>query len=156
GDNKANHSNLDLGTFILDALGVRWALDLGADNYNMPGYFGRLRWTYYRMRAEGHNTLLLNPDAEPDQDPTAAARILRFKSQPERAFAIADLTPASARHARHIRRGIALLDRRQVLVHDEIQAERPADLWWFLHTTALVQVGHDGVTATLTQDGARL
>jgi len=61
GDNKANHSNLDLGTFILDALGTRWALDLGADNYNMPGYFGKQRWTYYRMRAESHNTLVLNP-----------------------------------------------------------------------------------------------
>ncbi|MBI3920212.1 MAG: DUF4962 domain-containing protein, partial [Armatimonadetes bacterium] len=54
GDNKANHSNLDLGSFVLDALGVRWAVDLGADNYNLPGYFGRQRWTYYRMRAESH------------------------------------------------------------------------------------------------------
>ncbi len=29
GDNRANHSHLDLGTFVLDALGTRWALDLG-------------------------------------------------------------------------------------------------------------------------------
>jgi hypothetical protein len=26
GDNAANHSNLDLGTFVLDALGERWAV----------------------------------------------------------------------------------------------------------------------------------
>ena len=94
GSNRVNHSNLDLGSFTLDALGVRWAMDLGADNYNLPGYFGGQRWTYYRLRAEGHNTLLINPGPEPDQDPKAAAPITRFESKPERAFAIADLAAA--------------------------------------------------------------
>ena len=46
----AFHSNLDIGTFVLDAFGERWVVDLGADDYNLPGYFetggrGR-RWTY--------------------------------------------------------------------------------------------------------------
>jgi hypothetical protein len=45
-DNKANHSHLDLGTFVLDAQGERWALDLGPDDYNLPAYFGDKRWTY--------------------------------------------------------------------------------------------------------------
>ncbi|MGE3313154.1 MAG: hypothetical protein AB7O66_24580, partial [Limisphaerales bacterium] len=43
GDNKANHSHLDLGTFVFDALGVRWAMDHGPENYNVPGYFGAQR-----------------------------------------------------------------------------------------------------------------
>jgi hypothetical protein len=94
GDNKANHSNLDLGSFVLDALGQRWVVDLGADNYNLPGYSGGRRWQYYRMRAEGHNTLVIDPGPEPDQDPKAATRIVRFVSNSQRAFAIADLTPA--------------------------------------------------------------
>jgi heparinase II/III-like protein/uncharacterized protein DUF4962 len=156
GDNKANHSNLDLGTFVLDALGTRWARDLGADNYNLPGYFGNQRWTYYRMRAEGHNTLVLNPGAGPDQDPSAAARITRFESTPEKALAIADLTPAYARDARSVRRGIALLDRRQVLLQDEVEADRPAEVWWFLHTAANAVVGEGGATATLTDGDRRL
>jgi len=50
GDNKANHSHLDLGTFVLDALGQRWALDLGSDDYNLPGYFGREK-TFTRISA---------------------------------------------------------------------------------------------------------
>ncbi len=75
GDNQANHAHLDLGSFVFEAGGVRWALDLGADDYNLPGYWSRggngKRWTYYRMRAEGHNTLVLNPGMGPDQDPFA-------------------------------------------------------------------------------------
>ncbi|MBI2947702.1 MAG: heparinase II/III family protein [Verrucomicrobia bacterium] len=156
GDNKANHSNLDLGTFVLDALGTRWALDLGADNYNMPGYFGKQRWTYYRMRAEGHNTLVLNPGPAPDQEPSAAGRITRFQSRPERAFAIADLTAAYARHAQKVSRGVALLDRRQVLVQDEVQSEQSADVRWFLHTPTKVELSEDKSAATLTQGDARL
>jgi hypothetical protein len=156
GDNKANHSNLDLGTFVLDALGERWALDLGADDYNLPGYFGGKRWTYYRLRAEGHNVLVLNPGAEPDQNPSAAAKITRFETRPERALAIADLTAAYARHARQVRRGIALLDRKRVLVQDEMQADRPTEAWWFLHTPAQVQLAADGTTAILSQGEQRL
>jgi hypothetical protein len=156
GHNKVNHSHLDLGTFVLDALASRWAVDLGADDYNLPGYWGKQRWTYYRMRAEGHNTLALNPGTGPDQDPVAAARILRFESEPEQAFAIADLTPAYAEHVHKVWRGLRLYQRRHVLVQDEIEVEQPAEVWWFMHTPAAVQVSDDGQSATLVQGEARL
>jgi hypothetical protein len=45
GDNATNHSHLDLGSFVLESDGVRWALDLGSDDYDLPGYFGDRRWT---------------------------------------------------------------------------------------------------------------
>jgi len=156
GDNKANHSHLDLGSFVFDALGARWAIDLGADDYNLPGYFGRERWNYYRLRAEGQNTLVLNPAASPDQDPAASTRIIRFLSKPERAFAVADLTPAYKKSADKVWRGIALLDRDKLVVQDEIQAQKPTDLWWFMHTPASIEIEKDGHAAILQQAGARL
>jgi hypothetical protein len=156
GDNAANHSNLDLGSFVLDALGVRWAVDLGADDYNLPGYFGGERWTYYRLRAEGHNTCVVNPGQGPDQDPHAVARITRFDSRADRARAVADLTAAYAGHVRQATRGIAVLARREVLVQDEIAADRPADVWWFLHTPAQIEIAADGRSATLSREGRRL
>jgi hypothetical protein len=156
GDNKANHSHLDLGSFVLDALGTRWAEDIGADNYNLPGYFGKQRWDYYRLRAEGHNTLVINPGLAPDQDPRAASKIIKFVSQPDRAVAIADLTAAYAKNAERAQRGIAMLNRRQVLVQDEVQARAPSEVWWFLHTRAKAQVSADGRTATLSEGKARL
>lgn len=160
GDNQANHSNLDLGTFVLDALGERWVVDLGADDYNLPGYFGKQRWTYYRLRAEGHNTLVLNPGAEPDQAPTAKAAVTRFNSTPHQASAVADLTAAYAGHAHSVQRGVALRERdspaAHVVVQDEMESAEPVDLWWFLHTPAEVELSSDARVATLERGGKRL
>jgi hypothetical protein len=159
GDNKANHTDLDLGTFVFDALGVNWATELGSDDYNMPGYFDRAstRWVYYRTRAEGQNTLVIAPNAGPDQDPAAESKVVAFESGPDGAHAIADLSTAYARQAESVKRGVALIDgRSRFLVEDEIRAKRPSTVWWFMHTEAEVAVGTRGNTAILTRDGKRL
>lgn len=160
GDNAANHSNLDLGSFVLDANGYRWAVDLGAENYNLPNYFQTSpdgqRWTYYRMRAESHNTLVLNPSAKADQHPKAKAKVVRYNSKPDRAFGIMDLTPAYDRQAQRVRRGIALLNRQTVLVQDEVTADKPTDVYWFMQTPAQVTLSADGRSATLTQGDEQL
>jgi hypothetical protein len=175
GDNKANHSHLDLGSFIVDALGVRWACDLGGDDYNMPGYFGDKRWTYYRLRAEGHNTLVMNTgqtSTAPDQAPKAVAPIVKFDSRPGRVVAIADLSATYAGMARQASRGVALIDRKTVLVQDEVQAARPSDVWWFMTaptastgrgrrraaeaTGVSIELGKDPSQAMLGKDKSRL
>jgi hypothetical protein len=156
GDNRAGHSHLDLGSFVLEAGGVRWALDLGADDYDLPGYFDRNRWDYYRLRAEGHNTLVLNPGSGPDQDPEAAASIIRFRSGPDLSLALADLTPAYARHAQRVWRGLSLRNRRQVLIQDEIRAENPVEVLWAMHTAAEIHLSGDSRTAHLSAGGRRL
>lgn len=156
GDNKANHSHLDLGSFVFDALGKRWAIDMGADDYNLPGFFGNKRWTYYRLRAEGQNALVINPGEGPDQDPKAAGKIIRFAKRGETPLAIADLTAAYAKHAQRVERGIALLDRERLLIRDEVTASSGADVWWFMHTPAQIEISADGRAATLAQGEAKL
>ncbi len=151
GDNKANHSHLDLGSFVLDALGQRWASDLGSDNYNMPGYFGKQRWTYYRLRTESHNTLLINSE---NQDPKAAAPILGFHAGAETPYAVADLTAAYKTAVTRLWRGMALVNRKAVLVQDEIQAEKPVEALWGMVTAAEVKC--EGAKATLTLKGKTL
>lgn len=155
---EKNHNNLDAGTFVLDALGVRWAQELGADNYNLPGYFGGERWTYYRMRGEGQNVLVINPDESPDQEPAATISISKFASSPQESFAVADLTQAYAKNVVKAERGIRLLDhRRQLLIQDEVQAKSPSDVWWFMHTaTQMEQIAPDGQWAMLNSNGKRL
>jgi hypothetical protein len=145
GNNKANHSHLDLGTFVLDALGYRWAVDLGSDNYNLPAYFGKQRWTYYRLKTAGHNTLLINGV---NQEASARAPIIAFHATSAWAFAVADLTAAYPMTQR-LWRGVAILDRERVLIEDEIEAERPVDIVWSMHTPAAISI--DGASAVLKQ-----
>ncbi len=151
GDNKVNHSHLDLGSFVLDALGKRWAVDLGGDDYNLPGYWSSKRWTYYRLKNEGHNTLVINGGI---QDPRAAAPIVIFHSSPDRSHAVADLTEGYAPAASSVKRGIALLKRSRVLVQDEIECGEPGDVDWFLHTRA--QVTGEGSRLMLRMEGQEL
>ncbi|MBC7369431.1 MAG: heparinase II/III family protein, partial [Undibacterium sp.] len=91
GGNAVNHSHLDLGSFVLDADGVRWAQDLGPDGYNLPAYFGAQRWAYFRLNNFSHNTLTPGTAL---QAPKAEAPIVAFTTTPSRAYAVADLTAA--------------------------------------------------------------
>jgi len=152
GDNQANHSHVDLGTFVLDAGGHRWAVDLGPDDYNLPGYWSRkTRYNYYRLSTASHNTITF---AGENQDYRAKAPILGFASTPERAWAVADLSQAYERWARRVWRGLALIDRRHLLIQDEIDATGETEIIWSMLTPAEVHL--EGDRAVLSQGGWKL
>jgi hypothetical protein len=151
GDNQANHSHLDLGTFVLDAGGTRWAQDFGGDDYNLPRYFGDLRWTYYRLRTESHNTLLIDNE---NQDPKAAAPVVETRFTPEYASARIDLSKAYPGRVRRLDRTLALAERTRVLIQDTLEAGRPVEALWGMVTDAQVEV--KGRTAELSKDGRML
>ena len=150
GDNRANHSHLDLGSFVLDALGVRWATDLGSENYNLPAYFGGKRWTYYRLRTESHNTLLVDGENQP---PKAAAPVVSFRAGADDARAVVDLSAAYPMCTR-VHRGMAMQGRRVVLVQDEVYADKPVEVLWGMVTRARPEIEGDRVV--LERDGKRL
>ncbi|MFB3825608.1 MAG: heparinase II/III family protein [Bryobacteraceae bacterium] len=83
------HAHLDLGSFVLDAGGMRWAVDLGRNSYDVPDYFGKLRWTYYRTKTESHNTLQIDGA---DQDAFAKAPIIRHRFGRDFAWVCLDLS----------------------------------------------------------------
>jgi hypothetical protein len=162
GDNRFPHGNLDIGSFVLEAFGQRWAEDLGRDNYNLPGYWssgrGGGRWTYYRMRAQGHNTLVIRPGKHDDQVPTAAGKVLEFASDPDRAVATIDMTPAYTDWATRAVRTFAL-DRQadvSVTVRDELDLKQPEDVYWLMHTRAKIDTDEQGRRARLSLKGKTL
>jgi len=55
-----------------------------------------------------------------------------------------------------VKRGLALLNRQQVLVQDEVSAEKPINAWWFMHTRAQIEIAAHGRSAILRQDGKQL
>ncbi len=153
GSSRSSHGHLDLGTFVLDAFGERWAIDLGGDSYGLPGYFGAQRWSYYRLRTEGHNTLTIDNQNE---DLNAVAPLTAFSSSGDQTFAIADLKAAYPDKLAGWLRGIMLLNRRQVLLQDEIMPKLPADITWNFHTRATITIAGDGKEATLAQGTTKL
>ncbi|MEM6821582.1 MAG: heparinase II/III family protein [Verrucomicrobiota bacterium] len=158
GVNGDTHSHLDLGSFVFDAQGTRWVLDIPKERYSVPGYFKAsptgLRWRYYRSRAEGHNTLVIGRSATPDQNTLAKARFLEFFSGKTSAFAVMDLTEAYP-SSQNIRRGIVLDDQRTVLViKDEISLKKPESIVWSAHTKCSIEISVDQKSVTL-KDGEK-
>ena len=154
GNNHGHHTHLDLGSFVLDGMGVRWAMDLGPGNYLLPGYFGRKRWDYYRTTTTGQNTLTFGDE---DQALDAEAPLMSFHQSPRLSFAVADLGPAYGAAPGGIRRGLALLQGRRFLIQDEISGQRPAPVTWGMHTRARPMLNPQAPgTLVLRQDGRSL
>ena len=155
GSSHSSHGHLDLGTFVLDAFGERWAIDLGADSYGLPSYFGPRRWDYYRTRTEGHNTLTIDNQNE---DLNALAPLTAFSNSngKNRSFAIADLKTAYPKNLTDWERGVMLYNRHQVLLQDEVQPKKAADIVWNFHTRANIAIAGNGTEAILSQGASRL
>jgi hypothetical protein len=155
GYNQDNHCHLDLGSFVVERNAVRWFVDLGVDSYDLPGYFDKTnqRWNYYRVRAECHNTLVINPDKNPDQELMGRAQITNFVTKKDKSFAIVDLTPVYKTKVTSAQRGFTLINKSKVLIQDEIKALQGSEIYWFAHTQAAIQLSNDGKMATLTQEG---
>ncbi len=150
------HRHLDLGTFILEALGERWIIDSGVEHETyLTHRHHNPRWSYYRVRAEGHNTLAINPDQGPDQEMKAAAKVTSFDSRPDRVTAVVDLSQAYARHARRVERTLAVVNRSSVIITDRVLADTPAEVWWFAQTGAAAAASADRRKVTLAQNGKR-
>lgn len=156
GSNQADHAHLDLGSFVLDALGVRWAEDLGPDDYDIPGYWdmkeGGDRWRLFRLGNRSHNTLVLNGDL---QRAGASAALIRTGSAGPSAFAVMDLSGAYLPHASSVHRGVALLGDGTAVVQDEIAwAVSDRRIRWQVMTDALLALS--GSEAVFTKDGRTL
>ncbi len=156
GYNYTNHGDLDIGSFVFESQGICWFEDLGKSDYNSAGYFVGLvfggRWKNYRKRAEGHNTLVINPGrAAEDQYPYARAEFTSFEND----TALLDMTEA------YLRNGVKSVNREfQMLpgcagirVTDRVACKYPGDIYWFAHTRAEIQLAEDGRSATLRRDG---
>ncbi|GJJ09899.1 hypothetical protein Clacol_004123 [Clathrus columnatus] len=167
--NHQTHGDLDCGDFVIDALGQRWAGELGSADYDSPDYFSSEaqnspRWTYYRKMTEGQNTLLINAEnqlvtANPtttfgttgDQQGSSTVNQLAKGST---AFFVADMTTAY-NNSNSVKRGIRFVnDRQQILLQDEINVGTLGQ--WRMHTNATVSIDSSGTTATLSLGGQKM
>jgi hypothetical protein len=153
GYNKVNHAHLDLGNFELDALGVRWARDLGSDDYNLPDYFGSKRFTYYRLNSLSHNVPVINGKSQGEE---AVSKFLKHGEGIAEPFAVIDFTEAYKDYASSAQRGLKVVGgRKAILIQDEFIFTRPCELAWGMTTDAVIQIT-DPRQAELTLGGKKL
>jgi len=153
GYNKVNHAHLDLGNFEMDALGVRWARDLGSDDYNLPDYFGAKRYTYYRLESISHNLPLLNGQ---NQREDATSKFIKHAEAVPEPFSIIDLTEAYKDFASSVQRGMKVVDgRKSILIQDEFVLAKSAAIAWGMTTDATIQLINTK-QAELTLGGKKL
>lgn len=169
--NSAGHSHIDSGTFVLDMLGERFAVDLGSHYYYTTGH-GQApdtqpdddgstitRWDYYHHVPEGHNCFVINPDRTLGQNIVTDDKMESFASGTEKAFAITSLTSAYEGYAQYARRGIMLSDNRKcVTVRDEIDLNSgDNEIYWYMHKSedcAIEKI--DDTSFYLTLNGKRI
>jgi hypothetical protein len=156
---SVNHAHMDAGSFVMDAQGERWAMDFGPQNYNSLEergikLFGRTqdaeRWDVFRYNNLVHNTLTIDGQY---QNVKGYAKIDAQSNKPQDMRIISDLSTVYEGQAAVVKRGIALLDEKYVVVRDEVTAPaKDITLRWTLLTPADVKI-LDNKTIALSQHG---
>ncbi|MCH5376018.1 MAG: heparinase II/III-family protein, partial [Planctomycetes bacterium] len=131
GSPSASHGQMDIGSFVLDSDGVRWAVDLGAEGYHGiesrgMNLWGRSqdsdRWTIFRQSNEGHNTLVIDGQL---QRAAGHGDVTAFSDDPKSPHTIVDLSSVYADQAKSVQRGVALLASGEVLIQDQLTGLKP-------------------------------
>jgi hypothetical protein len=140
-----SHGHMDAGSFIFEWAGIRWAEDLGMQDYESLESRGidlwnfhqtGERWKVFRLNNFSHNTLTVN-----DQLHQAAGRteIVRFSDDERHPLAIVELSAVFAGQATRVERGFLFRPNRQVLIQDELEGLKPGDkVRWAMVTSAAV------------------
>lgn len=159
GSPGVSHGHMDVGSFVIDAAALRWAVDLGPESYNKiesrgmdlwDRSPGAERWTIFRYNNTSHNTLVVN--GRP-QDVLATAPIVRFSDGKESPHVVFDMSTVYKDLLARAQRGASLLSTGQIVIRDEFQAlDEPAAVRWAMVTPAEVAIVDD-THARLEQRG---
>ena len=158
GSPSTNHGHMDIGSFVLDMQGVRWAYDLGMQGYHGLesqgiGLWNRgqdsERWTVFRLNNFSHNTLVVD---EQLQRVDGHAPIVGFSDASEAPFTLIDMAPVYEGQLAEALRGARLFGE-SVLIQDELRvAEDTASVRWGMVTRAEVTIVSD-TEAVLEENG---
>lgn len=161
GSPSVNHGHMDIGSFVMEADGSRWATDFGMQDYESLEskgiqVFGRTqdaqRWSIFRINNRAHNTLTVNDQL---QQVNGYAKIDQASDKASFMYAISDISPVYSTQLTSARRGVAIVDQKFVVVRDELVApDKPTTVRWTMLTSATVELGKNCII--LTKEGHSL
>jgi hypothetical protein len=147
GSASNSHGHMDVGSFVMDANGVRWAMDFGMQNYesleskNVDLWNMRQnspRWDVFRLNNFAHNTLAVNGQL---QRVEGMAKISDFSDAPQNMGATVDLSEIYKGQLKRAERRITIENQSQVRVRDALTAgDTAATVRWTMVTPATVKL----------------
>jgi hypothetical protein len=162
GSASVNHAHMDIGSFVMEADGVRWAMDFGMQEYESleskgVQVFGRTqdaqRWNIFRYDNLVHNTLTVNNER---QRVDGYAPITSYSSVPSFMNAVTNMTDVYKGSLSKANRGVAIADQKYVVVRDEIETlSKETTIRWTLLTPADVKITGKN-EAELSKNGKKL
>lgn len=162
GSPSVNHGHMDIGSFVLDAIGERWAMDFGPQDYNSLETAGvnlwnmqqnSQRWEVFRYNNFVHNTLTVDSQL---QVVSGYAPIVKYSGNPKMINAVADISGIYTGQLKKAVRGIAIPEKKYVIVRDEIETpEEKRTVRWTLLTPAEVAITGKN-TAELSKNGKKM
>jgi len=146
----SSHAHMDMGSFVIDAEGLRWAMDLGKEDYHRVETLGvRLwdrgqtgqRWKLFRNSNFAHNTLTVNGQL---QRVEGFAPIIRYSAESIFPHVAIDMTEGYKGQLKKAVRGASLLPSGTIFIQDELQAnDKAATVRWNMVTPAKVDIQSD-------------
>jgi hypothetical protein len=162
GSPGANHGHMDVGSFVLDSDGVRWAIELGSESYyriesRSMNLWDRDqkgdRWSIFRLNNFSHNTLVIDGQ---HQRAEGHGTFVGFSDDPAHPYSVLDMSTAYTGQAESVLRGTALHNDRVILVQDELKGLKPGSrVRWGMVTSATPE-NQSPTGMELTQDGEKL
>jgi hypothetical protein len=153
GSAAVSHGHMDAGSFVFECRGVRWAMDLGLQDYNSlekrgVDIWGDGRWSVFRLNNFSHNTLTVNGRLH---NLAGKAVITGFDAAV--GTTMVDLTPTFKGQAESVTRGFQVIGRNGVSVSDRLTGLKAGDtVTWRMLTPAVAELAVDG-KILLRQDG---
>jgi len=162
GSPSVNHAHMDVGSFVMDADGVRWAMDFGPQDYNSLEQKGvdlwnmrqnSQRWEVFRYNNFVHNTLTVNGQLHLVN---GKAQIDSHSATPDFMHGVSDISSMFTGHLNECLRGVAIINKQFVAVRDELKtAGQEVTVQWRLLTSADASITGRN-TIELRKDGKRL
>jgi len=164
GTASSNHSHMDVGSFVMEANGVRWAMDFGMQNYESLESKGvkiwdrnqeSQRWSVFRYNNFAHNTLTINDRLH---RVNGYAKIDSYSSDSDFISSTADLSSVFHEQLASCMRGVAIVDKQYVLISDEIKTLADAaetKIRWSMLTSANVKIKNKN-SIELVKNGEKL
>lgn len=147
GSPSVSHGHMDVGSFVMESQGIRWAMDFGMQDYESLESKGinlwdskqnAQRWKIFRYNNLAHNTLSIDSTF---QQVSGNAAFISSADNGLFMNAVADLSTLYADKLKKSIRGVALINKKTVLIRDEITVgNADVTLRWSMVTPATVNI----------------